>query len=922
MFKKYFKISTKKVKAFSCLYFFCIITYTYQIKAQQISPTLDSIHQLEIIDKEKTVLYNELLDIHKKEKNYTQLGSDAHQIAKWLHKRKDKKKEAIAMVQKAVNARIKAIPFNAELLRRSYYNLANYNKREKNYYTAIPLFKKMLAVKGSSFLNDRAYMRIGESYQSIGDPYKAIEYQLKAFSYLEDKINYKIMNHINIAVTYKSFRNEHASRKAIKHLEDADSLAHSLKVIDPDDLYLIYNNLGGVYFESLKDTTQGELYLKKALKIAQEMNASDYISKTAYNLGLLKIEKDKKAAKTYFNLSFEYANNNIDISKSIYIGLGLIENKNKNHTEATSLYYKSLSDFFNINITPENIIKTLNKRELHNANEKMLLLNILKKIIDNYIDQGIEENDKKHHKEAIEIVELADQLIDLILYENISYNSKLLWRDLASEIYISGMNACNLSNNIDYAFYLSEKNKALLLLKEIIKSKNNIPHKILERELSLKENIRQLQEAYKNRTLDNDSIVNAISKARNKLLIFKDSVSIKHPTYTSNKKLKTIALSDVNLENDEIIIQYLIAEQVAGLTPNTYGLFISNKDKKVFKIPNTKELFDNIATLRKYLDSPFKTTNDIQSYRKIAYQLYIALIPKDIRIKLHNKKVTIIADHKLSLIPFEALVTDQNSGKYFIEDSEINYVYSLSFQKENNSIIRNSTQDFLGIAPLNYEQGLTSLSKSKDELKAASSYYSGSILLGEKATVENFNKQIHDFKIIHLATHADASDSINPWIAFRNRNLTHVELDTLKSNAELIILSACNTSVGKINQGEGVMSLARGFFKSGANTVIPSLWSTNDKATATITSDFYKNLSEGHTKSAALRTAKLNYLKNNTDAEASPHYWASLVLIGDSGTLLPTINYTNYIILGIVTLLLVVLGVFIYKRKSKQRKSH
>ncbi|MBQ4805821.1 CHAT domain-containing protein, partial [Aquimarina sp. MMG015] len=96
---------------------------------------------------------------------------------------------------------------------------------------------------------------------------------------------------------------------------------------------------------------------------------------------------------------------------------------------------------------------------------------------------------------------------------------------------------------------------------------------------------------------------------------------------------------------------------------------------------------------------------------------------------------------------------------------------------------------------------------------------------------------------------------------------------------------------------------------------------TNDKATATITSDFYKNLSEGQTKSEALRTAKLKYLKNNTDAEASPHYWASLVLIGDSGTLLPTTNYTNYIILGIVTLLLIILGVFIYKRKSKQRKS-
>ena len=118
----------------------------------------------------------------------------------------------------------------------------------------------------------------------------------------------------------------------------------------------------------------------------------------------------------------------------------------------------------------------------------------------------------------------------------------------------------------------------------------------------------------------------------------------------------------------------------------------------------------------------------------------------------------------------------------------------------------------------------------------------------------------------------------------------------------------------KLLQGEGVNSLSRGFFKSGAKSVISSLWSTNDKATATITGDFYKHLSKGKTKSEALRQAKLNYLKNNSDAEASPHYWASLILIGDTGVLLPETNYLWWYITGGILLLLLLGTVFIIRK--------
>ena len=127
------------------------------------------------------------------------------------------------------------------------------------------------------------------------------------------------------------------------------------------------------------------------------------------------------------------------------------------------------------------------------------------------------------------------------------------------------------------------------------------------------------------------------------------------------------------------------------------------------------------------------------------------------------------------------------------------------------------------------------------------------------------------------------------------------------------MLSACNTAKGELAKGEGVMSLARGFFYSGANTVVSSLWNANDKSTARVMRDFYKNLSHGETKSKALHLAKQNYIKTQLLSDASPYYWASFVLIGDTGTIQLANN--NWYWWGGVVLLVVVLIVWFCRKK-------
>ncbi|EZH73145.1 hypothetical protein ATO12_19250 [Aquimarina atlantica] len=905
------------MRKYVVILFFCISYFlTFSSRGQEISFSLDSISKLPGSNYEKLGSYYTLLDGYKKSNNLTQLGFDAHQLAKWIHKEK-KWDKAIEIAKIAYLARENAIPFNPELLKRSYYNYANFNRKKENYTIAIRYFRKMIEVKGSDFFNGKAYALIGECYGKIGDLYQAVEHQLQAFVDFESKKQkaYTISNHINIAVSYRNIRNRKSNQKAVSHLLTADSLIHTLEKPNLHDLYAIYNNLGLYYKEAAKDHDMAIEYFKKALEIAKKMGIDRNLGQIHYNLGISNIDSDNVIAEEHLNQSLVYSKNVGYLIPKIYMGLGISAFTKEDYNIAQEQYRKAFSYYFNIDIPDTDWLPK--KEHLIHINNKATLLELFKKKIQAYLEHGKKEKDSSSHLSAIKTVMASDLLIDIIMKENLSYKSKLFWRSLISEIYILGLEACINSNNKDAAFYFMEKNKALLLTQDITKKKISIPEEVLEQEKKLENEIIKFQNQFKNSSKkQKDSLSAIILSKKSELSHYKDSLSYNYPEYFSSYTIpEMVSLSDIKLKDNQIIINYTMAEEVLGALPNAYGMVLSNTQKKVFKIENINQLTDNIYDLRKKLKKPFKTWDDIQRYKEVSHLLYNTLIPLDIRKELKNKKVTIIADHNISLIPFEALVTNIELGTYLIEESEINYAYSLSFLKENKSIARTSTQDFLGIAPVNFSNHLTTLHSSNEEIKTANIFYDGSLFTKENATKKNFIKEANKYKILHLATHADASDSIAPWIAFYDNKLIANELTTIKNNAELVILSACNTSLGKLNRGEGLMSLAREFFKSGANTVIPSLWNTNDKSTATITSDFYKSLSEGKTKSQALRIAKLNYLKSNSDADASPYYWAPLVLIGDTGTLVPKSNY-NFLIYSIIiiTTIILLLLFFRYRR--------
>lgn len=154
-------------------------------------------------------------------------------------------------------------------------------------------------------------------------------------------------------------------------------------------------------------------------------------------------------------------------------------------------------------------------------------------------------------------------------------------------------------------------------------------------------------------------------------------------------------------------------------------------------------------------------------------------------------------------------------------------------------------------------------------------------LLRERATKDAFLKHSHDAWLIHLATHAevDAEFSTQSKLYFSStekpvQSLLLGEIYSLNLNAEIVVLSACETALGKIEKGEGIMGFVRGFHHAGARQLLVSLWQIDDEKTAAFMAAFYAHYGRTRITGASLRTAKLETIRQNQ----APNSWAGFIL--------------------------------------------
>ncbi|MCK9292025.1 MAG: CHAT domain-containing protein, partial [Bacteroidales bacterium] len=138
-------------------------------------------------------------------------------------------------------------------------------------------------------------------------------------------------------------------------------------------------------------------------------------------------------------------------------------------------------------------------------------------------------------------------------------------------------------------------------------------------------------------------------------------------------------------------------------------------------------------------------------------------------------------------------------------------------------------------------------------------------------------------------------------------------------NAAMAVLSACQTGVGKLREGEGVISLTRGFLYAGVPSIVMANWEVNDNAGAELMESFYTYLKKGYTRDKALQQAKIDYLESASMLKSHPFFWASYMLIGDNQVL--DAKNTYGFLLYFVPLLLGIGIIYAYRttKKSKEK---
>ena len=316
-----------------------------------------------------------------------------------------------------------------------------------------------------------------------------------------------------------------------------------------------------------------------------------------------------------------------------------------------------------------------------------------------------------------------------------------------------------------------------------------------------------------------------------------------------------------------------------------------------------QELRKQVLLLRRLIRAAGSAT-EIQAIRRsqlasVGRQLYEKLIrPVAERIE-RGERLLISPDGPLHVLAFRSLVADSD-GRYLIEWKPLHLALSATVFNELKKARRASGKDaaaaLTAFGDPNYPQervDLRPLPHSRKEIERITALYPPAgveAYLGEAATEERVKSVGRASRILHFATHATIDDKFplhsalalsipeNPQESREDGLLQTLEIfEELRLDADLVILSACETALGKERAGEGLIGLTRAFQYAGARSVVASLWSVQDDVTAELMERFHRNLRNRSTTDEALRAAQVELIRQ----AAPPWNWAAFELYGD-----------------------------------------
>lgn len=336
-------------------------------------------------------------------------------------------------------------------------------------------------------------------------------------------------------------------------------------------------------------------------------------------------------------------------------------------------------------------------------------------------------------------------------------------------------------------------------------------------------------------------------------------------------------------------------------------------------------------------------SEDLAPFLAASNALYKAVV-EPAAAMIEGKRILVVADGALNYIPFEALVknseaTDYAAANYLVKTNEIVYspsasviaairqgsgaagksmllvadpVFSADDPRAKGNVAASSAGETRGLG-LGLEAAVNDVAASDassspgglrlarlsgtrteaDEISGIAKAGGGQADLWTDLNASEDNVKARDlasYRYLHIATHG-LLDAERPQFTgvvlslVGNKSndgfLRTDEIFNLKLGSPLVMLSACETGLGKEKRGEGVIGLTRAFMYAGAPTVGVSLWSVADKSTADLMTDFYKRMlgATPQAPGAAMRDAQLAMI--NGKKYSAPFYWAPFVLVGE-----------------------------------------
>lgn len=766
---------------------------------------------------------------------------------------------------------------------------------EKKNYEAIALLTATLKVYKERF--GEFYSGVAECYGLMGTAYANNDELDKALDYFErDRaISEKIygVNHIEVTYAYFDIGTVYNDLKDYYHAEQylLKSLAIKRKFLGEINKEVSENYLELIYtYIGLKDYTKAMNFAKKVEYIEKQLKTPNSIrmADLYYLLGLIKkgnklyddaIQYLNKSLALYIEITDDES---LDI-QSIYLELAEIKLIQQKFNEALSDIKKSMSkksqniyytaipfvQFLKTNYEKDKYFKTFDVEKYERY------IKILIKITNIMLHPQQTYLGEKANLSEAEVFAQITQVVMPILRQLYTLSSK--------------------SEYLEWMFFFIESNKANVLYQNTtIKSKTN--QIILDKIEDYKTEIDKLRQ-------QETPNLELIYKLEKKLSEYKEKFG------TTSKKEKLFALKmdysvwnvQQKLQKDMLFLNYYTQGDevyLIAISKTTIKFYTTKIDSKI------NDLLESIST-KKY-------------NRKLAEEVCKMLIPSD--VLLDKTTLIISADKQLHNLPFEALYY---KNKYLIEHFLIINTLSSKMYFSPPSAKKISNK-MMVIAP-DFNGTKYPTLQNKEEMLALEKMYNGKFLWSKDATISNFLQYKNKVGILHLATHTQL-DSLIPMhsaIVFQpdsSQNYLFKISDIVSHSfgQDLVSLGACSGSFGKESMGEGILNFSWAFQFSGVKNVLVTKWQAADDIAKKLIVEFYRTVKKDNSGYAsALRTAKLNYLKNTDAIGAEPYFWANFVIYS---TIIPEKNYSIYLIFGIILIVVCFVSYLMYKKKNARSR--